>query len=78
MSWAIRVAALMPTNIYELTEAGQETLLVRRMSGMSPVNWYGQTPRAVRYMPIPDPIPFTVIILPASESPEDYREWLAQ
>jgi hypothetical protein len=33
MSWVIRAAAFLPTNIYDLTDRGREVLLARRMSG---------------------------------------------
>jgi hypothetical protein len=48
MSWAVRAAALLPTTVYDLTDEGREVLLANRMSGTSPVNWYGQSPRAIR------------------------------
>jgi hypothetical protein len=77
MSWAIRAASLLPTNIFDLTDDGRKTLLARRVSGTSPVNWYGQSPRAIRSMPHPPFVPFTAIILPPSEKIQDYEEWLA-
>jgi CHAT domain-containing protein len=75
MSWVIRAAALLPTSVYDLTDEGREVLLARRMSGTSPVNWYGQSPRAIRSMPHPPFVPFTLIVLPESESPADYEAW---
>jgi hypothetical protein len=75
MSWAIRAASLLPTNIFDLTDEGREVLLARRVSGTSPVHWYGQSPRAIRSMPHPPFVPFTVIVLPPSENPRDYEEW---
>jgi hypothetical protein len=75
MSWAIRAASLLPTNIFDLTDEGREVLLAGRVSGTSPVHWYGQSPRAIRSMPHPPFVPFTVIVLPSSESPQDYEEW---
>src|SRR3982074_3830422 len=75
MSWAIRAASLLPTNIFDLTDEGREVLLARRVSGTSPVHWYGQSPRAIRSMPNPPFVPFTVIVLPPSENLQDYEEW---
>ncbi|MCC8952721.1 hypothetical protein H8B02_04330 [Bradyrhizobium sp. Pear77] len=75
MRWAIRAASLLPTNIFDLTDEGREVLLAKRVSGISPVSWYGQSPRAIRSMPLPAFAPFTVIVLPESESPQDYEEW---
>lgn len=71
----IRRAALLPTNIYDLTASGREALIVRRMSGISPVNWYGQSPAAVRKHLQPPFVPFALIILPDNEPAEDYRDW---
>jgi hypothetical protein len=76
-SWFVRAASVLPTDIFELTPEGREVLLSRRMSGMAPVNWYGQSPGAVRSYPHPPFLPFTVINLPDSEPPEDYQDWLA-
>jgi hypothetical protein len=75
MSWVIQAAALLPTNIYDLTDEGREVLLARRISGTSPVRWYGQSPRAIRSIPHPAFIPFTLIVLPESENAADYEEW---
>jgi hypothetical protein len=58
MSWAIRAASLLPTNIFDLTDEGREVLLARRVSGTSPVHWYGQSPRAIRSMPHPPFVPY--------------------
>ncbi|WP_441228396.1 CHAT domain-containing protein [Tardiphaga sp. 20_F10_N6_6] len=76
MSWAIRAAAVLPTDIFEWSDDGREIMLARRMSGTSPINWYGQSPRAIRSMPHPVWAPFTVIVLPPSEKIDDYEEWL--
>uniref|UniRef100_Q07SU5 CHAT domain-containing protein n=1 Tax=Rhodopseudomonas palustris (strain BisA53) TaxID=316055 RepID=Q07SU5_RHOP5 len=75
MSWAIRAISHLPTHILDLTDEGREVLLARRVTGTSPVHWYGQSPRAVRSIPHPPSAPFTVIILPSSENPRDYEEW---
>lgn len=75
MSWAIRRVSLLPTNVFDLTDEGRENLIARRMSGMYPVNWFGQSPRAIRSFPNPSLIPFSLIILPESESPADYKAW---
>jgi len=75
MSWAIRGTALLPTNVFDLTEEGHKVVLARRMSGTSPVSWYGQSPRAIRSMPHPALLPFTLIVLPSSENPKDYEDW---
>lgn len=75
MSWVVRAAALLPTTVYDLTDEGREVLLATRMSGTSPVHWYGQSPRAIRSSPHPAFVPFALIVLPKSEKAEDYEEW---
>lgn len=75
MRWAIRAASLLPTNIFELSDEGRGVFLAGRVSGVSPVRWYGQSPRAIRSTPHPAFAPFTVIVLPPSENPQDYEEW---
>lgn len=74
-SHMVRTAALLPTSIYDLTDEGRDTLLARRMTGIYPVKWYGQTPAAIRAIPNPAFMPFLFVLLPDSESPADYRTW---
>ncbi|MGM5000124.1 CHAT domain-containing protein [Tardiphaga sp. 538_B7_N1_4] len=75
MSWAVRCAAQLPSNVLDLSEEGQKNLVSRRMSGIYPVHWFGQSPRAIRSIPFLPIIPFSLIILPESESASDYKEW---
>jgi hypothetical protein len=74
----IRAATFMPSTIYDLTEDGQETLLARRLSGINPVNWYGQSPNAIRSMIQPTFVPFTLVMLGEEELAHDYRAWAEQ
>jgi len=73
----VRAATLLPSTIYDLTESGLETLLARRMSGAHPVNWHGQTPRAVRLFRLPRMVPFNVIMINPEDDPRDYKDWAA-
>ncbi len=75
MSWAVRRAALLPANIFELTDAGRESLIARRMSGAFPVQWHGQSPRAIRAIPHQATVPFHLVILPETETPDEYKAW---
>ncbi len=77
-AWMVRNAAVLPSTIYDLTPDGQKTLLARRISGQNPVNWYGQSPKAIRSMPQPVFIPFAVVMLGEEENLRDYDAWLAQ
>ena len=76
-NWLVERAALLPTTVYDLTTAGRETLLARRVSGTFPVNWYGQSPIALRSYPQPISIPFAFILLTEQEAPEEYETWIA-
>jgi hypothetical protein len=73
----VRAATLLPSTIYDLTKSGQETLLVRRMSGSNPVNWHGQTPRALRLFRVPPMVPFNVIMINPEEDADNYKDWAA-
>ncbi len=73
----VHAATLLPSTIYDLTKSGQETLLARRMSGSNPVNWHGQTPRAVRLFRSPPMVPFNVIMINPGEDTRDYKNWAA-
>lgn len=73
----VRAATLLPSTIYDLTKSGQETLLARRMSGSNPVNWHGQTPRALRLFRLPPMVPFNVILINPEEDARNYNDWAA-
>lgn len=73
----LRFIQQMPTDVFELTPDYLPYLIARRIAGQSPVNWYGQSPRALRSMPMPIEAAFTVIMLDHSENIADYQEWLA-
>jgi hypothetical protein len=68
---------MLPSNIYDVTNNGRKSFVARRMSGASPTHWYGQSPTAIRSVPHPALIPFTLIVLPETESPQDYHQWAA-
>lgn len=71
----VRGATFLPSSIYDLTKNGQATLIARRVAGQAPVNWCGQTPNAIRSMPLPPTVPFTLILLGPGQNPRDYDEW---
>lgn len=73
----VHAATFLPSTIYDLTKDGQETLIARRVAGQAPVNWFGQTPRAIRAVPLPPIAPFTLILLGPGQNPRDYDEWVA-
>jgi hypothetical protein len=72
----VRAAVLLPSTIYDLTPEGQDTLIARRVAGQDQVQWFGQTPRAIRSMPMPPVAPFTLIMLGPDQNPKDYQDWL--
>ena len=73
----VHAATFLPSTIYDLTKDGHQTLISRRVAGQAPVNWFGQTPRAICAMPLPPFAPFTVILLGSGQNPRDYDEWAA-
>lgn len=73
----VRAATLLPSTIYDLTKSGQETLLARRVSGSNPVNWHGQTPRALRSFRSPPMVPFNVILISPEDDAAAYTGWAA-
>ncbi len=71
----VRAAALLPSNVVDLSPEGQETFLARRLSGSNPVHWFPQSPRALMVMPVPPFTPFTVALLGKDDDLEQYRAW---
>ena len=76
-SGMLRFVQQMPTDIFELTPEFLPYRVARRIAGQTPINWYGQSPRALKSQPIPVELPFTIIFLDKSESIDDYGQWLA-
>ena len=75
-SWMIRAASFLPSTIFDLTEEGSRTFLMRRLGGTNPIRWLGQTPRAVKAIPLPAFLPFTILMLGEDQNPSDYEEWV--
>jgi hypothetical protein len=74
-SWIVQAASLIPSSIFDLTPEGQEVLLPRRMSGASPITWFGQTPRALKAQRVPEWAPFVLVMLPPGLDSKEYVEW---
>ncbi len=74
----LRFVHTFPTDIFELTPASLPSRIGRRIAGQLPIEWRGQSPRAIKFKPAPIEMPFTVIILAESEKVADYQEWLDQ
>jgi hypothetical protein len=72
----IRFANMMPSDIWELTPEGLEIRLPRRMSGQTPVRWFGQSPKALRLGKIPAFSPFVVLLLGKNHDIEAYQDWI--
>lgn len=72
----LRFMQRMPTDIFELTPEYLPFLIHRRIAGQSPINWYGQSPRAIQSMPMPIEAAFTVVMLDRNEKVADYAKWL--
>lgn len=76
-SGLLRFIQQMPTDIFELTPQVLPYRLARRIAGQAPINWYGQSPRALKSRPFPVEAAFTIIMLDRSEKASDYQEWMA-
>jgi hypothetical protein len=76
-SGLLRFVQQMPTDIFELTPDVLPYRLARRIAGQAPINWYGQSPRALKSCPFPVEAAFTVIMLDRSETASDYEDWIA-
>jgi hypothetical protein len=74
-SHLLRFIQRMPTDIFELTPALIPYRLVPRIAGQAPINWYGQSPRALKSDCIPIDAAFTFIMLDRNERASDYEEW---
>ena len=72
----LRFVHTFPTDIFELTPASLPSRIGRRIAGQLQIEWHGQSPRAVKFMPAPINAPFTVVILDESEAIADYQDWL--
>lgn len=75
---SIRIPKFFPTNIYEFTEEGIKNFLARRMAGLSPINLFPQSVRAIKSVPWPELVPFAVILLGEDADITEYKEWASQ
>lgn len=72
----LRFVHTFPTDIFELTPVSMPSRIARRIAGQLQIAWHGQSPRALKFMPAPIEMPFTVVILDKSETIADYQDWL--
>lgn len=71
----LRFIQRMPGDVFDFSPEYINSLVVSRISGQSPINWYGQSPRALRSMQLPIEMPFTVLMIDRTEEASDYEEW---
>lgn len=74
-SWLIRRLAFLPATIFDLTDVGRETVIARKMTGVSPIRWRGISPKALLSHQFPFFLPFSLVILPEEEDPQRYLDW---
>jgi hypothetical protein len=74
-SWIIEAALAVPSSIFDFTPEGRATLLARRMSGTNTINWFGQTPRALKAQHVPTESPFVFVMLPPGVDSAEYVHW---
>jgi hypothetical protein len=72
----IRRINMLPGNIWELTPEGQEIFLPMRMSGQAPINWFGQSRRALTSIVTPIFAPFVVVLFGEDHDLQPYRSWI--
>lgn len=75
-SGLLRFISQMPTDIFELTPKVLPYRIARRIANEAPINWYGQSPRALRSHPFPVEAAFTLVLLDRSEKIADYADWM--
>lgn len=73
----IRLINSLPSDIWELSPEGHEVRLPRRMSGQAPLNWYGQSHKALTTMLTPISLPFTIILFGRKHRLDKYKDWIA-
>jgi hypothetical protein len=75
-SGLLRFMQQMPTDIFELTPDVLPYRIARRIANEAPINWYGQSPRALRSHPFPVEAAFTVVLLDRNEKIAEYVDWM--
>lgn len=75
-SGLLRFICTMPTDIFELTPNLRPYRIARRIANQAPINWYGQSPLALRSHPFPVEAAFTVVLLNRNEKIADYADWM--
>lgn len=74
-SGLMRLAAQLPSNVFDLSDDGRGSFAARRICGVNSINALPMSPRAIRFVPLPAYAPFNVLLLPKEEEAADYRFW---
>jgi len=74
-AFRIRFASFLPSTVFDLSPRYSESLLVRRLCGLNPINVHPQSPRAATTMPQPRNVPFQVVMIGRGEEIAHYRKW---
>jgi hypothetical protein len=72
----VRMASLLPSDVLDLSHASN-SFLSRRICGIDPINWHGQSPPTLMSMPVPRVMPFVVVIVGREDDPKTYTDWAA-
>jgi len=75
-SFLVRAASWLPSDILELTPERHASMIACRMSGLTAVHWYPQSPRAIRSEPVDLDLAFTLVLLGPGQDPADYQDWV--
>ncbi|NLS20322.1 hypothetical protein HGP16_27715 [Rhizobium sp. P40RR-XXII] len=71
----MRLAAKLPSNVFDLSEDGRKTFAARRMCGVNPIYVLPMSPGAIRSLEPEVFAPFNVLLLPDDQHADDYRDW---
>lgn len=74
-SHLLRAVSRLPASILEFDANNQANVAPPRLTGLIDLEWHPQSPRAIRSMPVPLEMPFTVLLLGSDQNPADYRAW---
>lgn len=74
-AFRIRFASILPSTVFDLSPEYSESLLVRRLCGLNPINVHPQSARAATAMPQPRHVPFWVMMIGRGEEIAPYRIW---
>lgn len=74
----IRLASFYPSSIFDYADEGRANFIARRIAGVNPVYCIPQSPRAIKSIPLPAFLPYTILLLGEDQNPKEYADWVSQ